>query len=1476
MAGLSSALLVFTCSALAPARAQAETLRPERQLDNPVDRDGDGEIGEAEAIRQRVRAYLERHGDHGVITPQENLRKARWAYQRSLERRTSAHTESISGDGWVSLGPNNGAGRFVALAPHPTEDGTLLAGAAGGGLWRTTDDGKTWFPLTDGIPDLSVGAVAYAPSDPDVVYLGTGEGGYAIDFIPGIGLLRSEDGGETWILPDQVVATNFYRISVDPRDPDVLVCGTNQGLIRSVDGGATWSTPIPRSPAGAGSSLVVTDVVRGSANPDLLYAALWCLDSSCPAGTDRVMRSTDNGVSWVPAATGLPAPDGDWSRNRVGLALAPGDDDVLYAATNIDGDDGGAPPARIYHTRNGGQSWSTATNPPAYLGEQGWYDNAITVSPTDPDKVVAGGVWYIRSTNGGIGWNEQNPYEQAGLPHVDVHDLQWQGSTLWVANDGGVWKSENGGLTWTDCNSGLITRQYYGIAIDPVHPERIIAGAQDNGTNRRRDIGDDSWDDVLGGDGFECAINPLVPSIAYATIYNTSVYRSLSGGANHSFVSASPYYGSDENAPFITPLTMRPDAPWVLYTGTDRVWYTDNAADSWRPLSTTVTNGTWNDIEIWSIAVTPADPEVLMVAKGAAVYRSDDGGASWMQSPAGSGGLPGKRVVNLEISPFDASIALACLAGQSDGHLYRTTDGGLTWTQSDSGLPPFSVQVARWDPTDPSTVYAGTDVGLYRSTDGGVTWQQYGQGLPAASVHDIRILPDGSMLRVGTHGRGVWELDIPREPNHAPVVEITSPTTSLSLTAGQSASFDATATDADGDPLTATWLFTDRWQGQSGGSGEGSLTTTRSHTFDIGGSYLAAVSVDDGHGGRASAAVGVNVDDPSNDCKSPRIVPPAGPFPYDLEISNASAYRGSDDPNPPCVSDPGDSKAGTWGSLWFTFTPAESHRYAISTCGSGADTVLSVWTGDACGPYTPVAGGCNDDDEAVHCDSGRTDSYVGVDLQAGTTYRLMVGSYSNSSKGRINLQVTCSDCAPPPVERLYLVPAAAHTAGVGGTTWVTDLDLANPGAEPITAELAFLPAGGSNADASEVGLEIPADGSLEVSDVVAGLLGASGSGAVRVRADGDLLVTSRTYNNSSAGTYGQLIPGVPAGGGLAPGSSGLLIGLENDDDFRTNIGVANGSDAPATVAVDLYAADGTLLGTKQVSLARWGWTQLNGVFSTIGASDLALGFAVVRNLSASAAVHAYASVVDARTGDPTYVAEAPAAVPGEPVWIAAAAHSSGVNDSVWRTDLVLANPLDDDPAAGDDAQVTLGFYPTSGAVVTHDVTVPAGASLRLGDVVAAAFGASGSGAIRVEASQGRVVVVSRTYNQTTGGTYGQFIPGVLATEALSGGEEGYLLQLRRTAAFRTNVGFVNLADTPLEVRVEYHAPDGSLVGAPAYTIPPHAFFQRTNAVPGTDDLVGGSATVTAQSASASYLAYASVVDNESGDPVYVPAVRAAQ
>jgi photosystem II stability/assembly factor-like uncharacterized protein len=1433
--------------------------------------------GEATAIRRRAELEREMFGDGDVLTSEGLLARARWALERWRERGPVVRAASIGNFGWVSLGPTNGAGRFTAVAPHPTAPGRVLAGAAGGGVWRTDDAGSTWTCLTDDyLPNLSVGAIAYAPSDPTIVYLGTGEGGSAIDFIPGIGLVLSFDGGDSWILPSQVMATQFFDISVDPRDPYTVLFATDQGLLRSTDGGVTWSTPIPKNSSGRSSTeMVPTQVVRSASNPDLVYAALWC-QGECPGGYSRLMKSTNGGQSWSRSATGLPLPSpDDRSLNRNAIAVAPTNDQLLYIGINSSPTGNNDPPSRVFRSTNGGASWTELAKPNAYLGLQGWYDNVMTVRPTDSNWVVGGGVWYVRTVNGGASWTEQNPYANGAdpnWPHVDAHDMEWQDGTLWLANDGGVWKSTNGGQTWIDCNSGLITRQYYGLAIDPVNRERIIAGAQDNGTNRRRDVGDGTWDLVLPGDGFETAINPSLPDVVYGTVYDTHVFRSIDGGTAASFIDVSPATGGDAT-PFLTPLTMRPDQPQVLYTGSTRVWRSEDAGTTWAALPTDVTGSSWNSEEVWAIAVTPADPKVLMVAKNRDVYRSDDGGLTWGLMSQGAAGLPSsKRIVNVEISPWDADTAFACLAGQSAGHLYRTTNAGLTWQASDSGLPPFSVQVVRFDPTDTtgSTLFAGTDVGLYRSTDGGITWTRFGDGLPAASVHDIRILPDGSMLRVATHGRGVWQLAIPTPANRPPTIALSQPTGDLSIQTGDTVTLRAEISDPDGDAASFDVLTTDSWGSLAHGNvaAGDSATATTSRRFDIGGIHRLGVSAVDDHGARSSRSVKVTVKDSSDDCATPRRVPPAGPFPVTIATGDDSATTGSNDPTVPCVA----QGAGRAGTLWFEFTPAESAHYAISTCGSLADTVLSVWTGATCGPYTAVAGGCNDDDESVHCDGRRTDSWLELDLEAGTTYRIMASAYEPGSRGSLRLNVECDGCTPPAEEHFYLVPASAHAGGKDGTFWLTDLDLYNPGATDATVAIAFLPAGGDNSAAPQEFFTVPAGAALELQDVVSSALHREGAGALRLRSSGQLVVASRTYNTASSGTFGQFIAGVPETLAIPPGETVVLAGLESSADFRTNIGVASAGATSATATVELHASSGALLATRDISVPPYGWFQVTDIFTEQGLGTVPDAYAVVRNASATAHIEVYASIVDAHTGDPTYVSPVAAIGAGLSNWIAASAHATGIGTSFWQTDVALLNP------GTSTAEGTLDFYPADTdnrqrSTSPLAIQLGPGQSARLLDVVQDAFGQSSRvGALALAVSSGEIVVTSRTYNRAAVGTYGQFIAAVSERDAVSTGETATLVQLRRTAGFRSNVGLVNLTETAIRLHAEYFRADGTSIGSASYDLPPLAFHQQNNAIPGTSDVVGGFARITCETQGGSFLAYASVVDNGSDDPVFIPAV----
>jgi len=1466
-------LVAFFCFGLTMT-AFGASLKTQKSSPKPLataDPDGDGRVGEETAIRERISAYLEYHGIDGKLDSKARLRRA--LYARKMSRQQSSKT--IQDGSWVNIGPINGAGRASCVAPHPTRTGVILEGAASGGVWKTLDGGTTWYPTMDDLSDLAIGALAWAPSSPDVVYAGSGEGDIlragGTGYIPGIGILRSDDGGDHWVLPGQEsdpVADLFFALNVDPQNADIVFAATEQGLLRSEDGGANWQSLMSSS---SSASFAFTEIQRSASNPDLMYAAQWCY-RSCPAGTASVMRSDDRGLTWLPAGAETLPPLTGYS-GRMALALSPSNDQILYlAAYNTAGSSTEDPIAGIYRSDDGGQTWvetalSSTIRPKSYLGSQGWYDNTIVVNPTDPNIVVAGGIWYVLSTDGGETWTNKNPYQTPSLPlpHVDAHDLQYQGQTLWVGCDGGVWSSTDNGVTWTDRNDGVVTRQYYGMAVDPINRARVLGGAQDNGTNLRRDDDDNTFDTVLGGDGFECAINPMMPDMMYGSIYYTSIYRTTPPSL--SFRDISPYYG-DEDAPFITPLALNPKHPNIVFTGAENVYRSDNGGDSWYKLPVDphdVTNGLWSLGKIWAIATTTADVNRIAVSKGSLVYNSSDGGQTWTM------GVVGTTAINLDISPFDPDLVIAAISAG----ISRSTDGGSTWTPISEGLPPFNTQVVRFDPTDADIVYAGTDVGLYRSTDAGLTWQPWGDGLPSAPVDDLRILEDGSMLRVGTYGRGFWELTIPRPDNTTPEITITSPSvSSMFAMIGDSLDLQATATDADGDALQIDWYSSLNYSTIASDNGSAPLSSSHRITIDRGGSYRINARVTDARGLQAIQGFSVFVRDAADDCASPHVIPSGGPFPYEIETSNEFAGLQTSDPQLPCVDlDSSSPDAGRQASLWFEFTPQKSGIYSVSTCGSVADTMLSGWTGDACGSYTEIAGACNDDDEQEHCMGPRTDSYLELALDAGETYRFMVGSWAapdgTTQKGQVHFNVDCLDCEEEELQTT-MVPAGAHTNGLSNTFWLTDLQLYNPGSEEVSAELGFLPPETDNSGVEVQEVSIQPGHSTELSDVVGDFLGESGSGAIRIVHSAPLLVTSRTYNTSESGTFGQFVPGSSSvDQTLQPGDSVSLIGLAGNSDFRTNIGCANTSGNAASFNIKLFNASGTLLWDENRDLLPWGWLQIDKVFQKLGLSNITAGSALISNTGTEAPILPYASIIDNNTGDPTYISDTLPAQVNDPVWIGASAHANGVGTSVWRTDLEFMNPGSEDISVSIDLMMR---GQDNSSPEERTLNVAAGESTRVEDVLNSLFNLTdGAAALRISVDTGQLLVTSRTYNQADTGTFGQFIPGLPESRATGQAEDMVLMSLRQNENFRTNIGFVNTTGNGIEVQAILFDASGAEISTITQEVAPFSYIQSPLELPAGVVLDGGFARISTTTDGA-FFGFASVIDRGSDDPIFIPAV----
>lgn len=490
---------------------------------------------------------------------------------------------------------------------------------------------------------------------------------------------------------------------------------------------------------------------------------------------------------------------------------------------------------------------------------------------------------------------------------------------------------------------------------------------------------------------------------------------------------------------------------------------------------------------------------------------------------------------------------------------------------------------------------------------------------------------------------------------------------------------------------------------------------------------------------------------------------------------------------------------------------------------------------------------------------------------------LEVSNDNGSSNASRTVIVQPAEGELPPVSYPFaataVIPAAAHVAGAQGTAWVTDVVLHNPRGDDVTAFVFLLKSGVDSSLGDAVELIVPSYESVLLADVVQQTFGdASASGAILIGADQSLVISSRTYNTAPEGTYGQFIPGLDVNRALTAGQSATLIQLSESASFRTNLGVANASAANLDVVAEIYSGSGQHLGTRNFQAPPWSHVQVNGVFTWAGSPDTADGYAVISCDTVGARWFAYASVVDNRSGDPVYIA--PTQLSSEPLWIVAAAHVHGANDTDWRTDLeVFAG------AKGLTGLSVQWLRPAGGTPQEVDLPFTGAPCQRVEDALATLFEGDGAGALRIEAEGGTFAVTSRTFNDPGDATYGQYIPAVSESEALIWGKAARLVQLAHSpnskSGFRSNLGFVNATGETLTMYVDLRDGDADVLGSLSFDLLPWQYRQFNNVFDGMTDetLDNAYAVVTTWTGGAAYFSYASVVDNRSGDPVFIPAVR---
>lgn len=665
---------------------------------------------------------------------------------------------------WTLIGPrptspgaSSTSGRVNAIAIDPRDSNKVYIGAAAGGVWKTTDGGLNWTPLTDSQASLATGAIALDPNNPDIVYVGTGEENFAGDSYYGAGILKSTDGGATWTnIVGPFLRDRIGALAIQPGNSQVLLCTSQAGVWRSTNAGATWTQTLP----GTGIS-----VVFDPTNGDSVYASLGNIFGNTRNG---IYHSTDGGVTWKASGGTAPGALPTTNVGRIEIAMAPSEPATLYAQIQDISNNG---LLGIFKTTDGGNNWNKLTVNATLWGTQLWYDNTLRVHPTNPNIVWSGALQIYRSLNGGLTWVALPPAGSNNAAiHVDFHYLAFtpDGSKLYIANDGGVYSTTDtstNAVNWTSLNGTLAITQFYpGMSADPTNPQIGVGGSQDNSTQRYS--GDLGWQDVACGDGGFTAVDPAYPALAYAACQRISIQRSLGVTGAAPWVTAA--YGIDQTdgSQFIAPLTMDLANPQTLYFGTYRVWRSRDSAGRWNAISPDLTDGKKGTLK--AITVAPSDSNTIYIATSNSKVQvtndaGDGNGSIWTDRTAG---LPLRVPSQIAVDPIDAATAYVTFSGfnggqDQQGHVFKTTNSGATWTDISGNLPNIPVNDVVVDPDIPQTLYIATDAGVMVTTNGGTAWSSLGNGLPKVVVMSLLLQRSSRVLRAATHGRSVWDILVP-------------------------------------------------------------------------------------------------------------------------------------------------------------------------------------------------------------------------------------------------------------------------------------------------------------------------------------------------------------------------------------------------------------------------------------------------------------------------------------------------------------------------------------------------------------------------------------------------------------------------------------------------------------------------------------------------------------------------------------------
>lgn len=713
-----------------------------------------------------------------------------------------------AGPNWSFKGPSttpggyHGLGRINCMAFHPTNANTFWVGSPGGGLWKTTNGGNTWSTNTDNLPVLGVSDIAINPSNASIIYIATGDGdmgslssltfGAAGD-TKSIGVLKSTDGGNTWNTTglnwNVTAAKLIRRLIINPLNPQILMAAASDGIWRTTDGGTTWTN------VQAGYFM---DLEFKPTDPNYVYAATfntW--------GSAEIHRSTDGGQTW----NGVVAYP---TISRIDLAVTANLPDLVDAVC-VDQSNNGL--AGMVYSNNSGASFNTYitgtcsfnlldwSHDASACGGQGTYDLAYAINPSNSNDIWLGGVNVWNSTDAGNNWGIKTMWTPDPLDnpngvqevHADVHFIAFhplQSNTMFVCNDGGIYKTTNAGASWTDLSNGLQISQIYRIGVAQTASENIIIGLQDNGS---REVKNNTWHERTGGDGMDCAIDYTNNLIQYASYAKGVLYGTLDGWNTKQTISANISTTAPEGA-WVTPFTIDPTTPSTIYAGYDVIYQSNNRGNNWTQISPVLSSST----KLRSMAVAPSNSNYIYAASFDTLFLTTNGGTNWFFSSNLFGISP---ITYIAVNPTNPQEVYITIGNYNAGlKVYKSTDAGVSWINFSGTLPNLPVNCIVYENGSSDRIYIGTDVGVFYREASMNDWATYNTGLPNVVITDLEISYQDNKLWAGTFGRGLWSTDLAGTP--PPTASFTANNTQICV--GNCISFTDNSTQS---PSSWSWSF---------------------------------------------------------------------------------------------------------------------------------------------------------------------------------------------------------------------------------------------------------------------------------------------------------------------------------------------------------------------------------------------------------------------------------------------------------------------------------------------------------------------------------------------------------------------------------------------------------------------------------------------------------------------------------------------